>query len=702
MAIEELVVRTADIIDQQAMETLLIENHSSEAKDMEKMRSSMEILSRVDLDLAYSDEKLTNLDNLLMRVLACENEVEAISFENDEISPDSIEKVLTLDHLSAILNSEIRQLDNFIGTLQDLITEATQKMSTCREFSELHMIMENKFHDTEELLRQSKERVLEMKMQLAKLQMTSLAFDKNEWRHSMSLDLSDINNASTREFKPQMQTVEQRRILRMLEKSLERELDLEKKLTLLKQNEDDLKLKLRLTEQVALCMEEGAEVIWGRFLESENTAEVLMGISREMVSRLQVVNFNLNGSLQREKDFTSKIDNCIGQINAKDITIQNLNSCNKQLAAENAEVSSLRDRLKLSEDKLKESESKLLKANELNEASEERLKELECIVESQKEDIDIAEHKAESAEEKVAHLTETNLELHEELDFLKSSNESNAKKVSILEKKVRELELQLQNAKTSSEAGQEQQNMLYSAIWDMETLIDELKQKVLKAESKTEHAEEQCLILSEANLELTKEVEFLRSRVEGLKTSLNQATVEKLASAKDINIKTSFIMDLVMQLAIERERVQKQMFCLAKENKSLVRTLESKKDQLSINVLVNGGDDIGLSSSRVASTIAAAKDSSCELLTESSLKSSQVINELTPDKTTDQSSKSSISTNDEPSMVVKSEETQVQLQTTQHQHKYIVMAIFVLLLSTLGLYIFDKRNNILDWSVVRL
>ncbi|CAN4124677.1 unnamed protein product [Withania somnifera] len=700
MAIEELAARTTDIIDPQVMETLLIENQSSESKDMEEMRSSMEILSRVDLNLAYSDEKLTNLDNLLMRVLACENEVEALSFENDEISPDSIEKVLTLDHLSAILNSEIRQLDNFIGTLQDLIIEARQKIPMCREFSELHVIMENKFHDTEELLRQSKERILEMKMQLAKLQMTSLAFDQNEWRRRMSFDLSENNNVSERALKPHIQTVEQRRILRMLEKSLERELDLEKKLTLLKQNEDDLKLKLRLTERVALCMEEGAEVIWGRFLESENAAEVLMGISREMVGRLQTVNFNLNGSLQREKDFTLKIDNCIGQINAKDITIQNLNSCNKQLAAENTEVSSLRDRLKLLEDKLKESESKLLKANKLNEVSEERLKELECIVESQKEDIDIAEHKAQNAEEKVAHLTETNLELHEELDFLKSSNESNSKKVSILEKQVRELELQLQHAKTSSEAGQEQQNMLYAAIWDMETLIDELKQKVSTAESKTENAEEQCLILSEANLELTKEVEFLRSRVEGLETSLNQATVEKLASAKDINIKTSFIMDLVMQLAVERERVQKQIFFLAKENKSLTKKLKLTKKQPPINVLENGGDDIGLSS-RVSTAMATAADSSGELQTESLPKSSQVINELPPDKPTEQSSKSSVLTNEEPNIVVKSKDPEVQLQARQHQHKYIIMAILVLLLSTLGLYCFDKRNDILEWLVVK-
>ncbi|MCE3215171.1 hypothetical protein HAX54_001079 [Datura stramonium] len=146
-----------------------------------------------------------------------------------------------------------------------------------------------------------------------------------------------------------------------------------------------------------------------------------------------------------------------------------------------------------------------MKANELNEVAR-RLKELECIVESQKDDIEIAEHKAESAEEKN-----------------------------------------------------------------------------------------------------TKEVEFLDPRVEGLEISLNQATVEKLASAKNINIKTSFIMDLVTQLAIERGST-KRMFCLAKQNKSLISKLESTKEQPSINVLEAG--------------VATATDSSGELQTESSLKSS--------------------------------------------------------------------------------
>ena len=79
-----------------------------------------------------------------------------------------------------------------------------------------------------------------------------------------------------------------------------------------------------------------------------------------------------------------------------------------------------------------------------------------------------------------------------------------------------------------------------------------------------------------------------------------------------------------------------------------------------------------------------------------------MINELPHDKPTDRSSKSSILTNEEPNIVVKSEDTEAQFLAKQHQHRYIVMAILVLLLSTLGLYFFDKRNDILEWLMVRL
>lgn len=372
----------------------------------------------------------------------------------------------------------------------------------------------------------------------------------------LGADLSKEVKISGIYLKPELQSVEKQHILRMLEKSLARELDFEKKLIETKQNEEDLKLKLRLTEQVALCMEEAAEVIWARFLEAENTAEVLMGISKEMVGRLQVVQFTLDTSINREQDMNCKLQDYAAKLNAKDMEIGKLCS---ELSAQSSEVATLKANVSLLGEQLRESMSKLEEANTSNETSQEHLVEMESIIESLKETIDVAESRAENAEAKVNQLTETNLELTEEVSFLKGSNDGNAEKLSGLEKQLRDLELQLQHAKASSEASQEQQNMLYSAIWDMETLIDELKQKVSKAEGKTENAEEQCVILSETNLELNKEVEFLRNKVEFLEMSLDQATIENMASAKDISIKSNIVMDMVMQLAVERERIQQKV-----------------------------------------------------------------------------------------------------------------------------------------------
>lgn len=201
----------------------------------------------------------------------------------------------------------------------------------------------------------------------------------------------------------------------------------------------------------------------------------------------------------------------------------------------------------------------LEEANNSNEANQEHLAEMENIVESMREAIDMAENRAEDAETKISHMTETNLVLTEELSFLKGSNDSSSKKLSSLEKQLRDLEHQLQHARASSEASQEQQNQLYRAIWDMEILIDELKQKVSTAESKTENAEEQCLVLTEDNLGLKKEVEFLRNKVLCLEMSLDQVIVEKMATAKDITIKSNGITHMVVQLAVERERIEQKV-----------------------------------------------------------------------------------------------------------------------------------------------
>ncbi|KAL0424840.1 UNVERIFIED_CONTAM: WPP domain-interacting tail-anchored protein 2 [Sesamum radiatum] len=377
----------------------------------------------------------------------------------------------------------------------------------------------------------------------------------------------------------------------MLELSLARELELENKLIVLKQNEEDLKLKIQLIDRVAVCMEEAAEVAWGRFLEADNEAEVLMGISKEMLGKLQVVNSNVSSSAKREDEFKSKLQYCIHELNEKETLIQKLNSSIVQLVADNAEVTGLRERVQMLEQRLSRTESELMEAGVACETSERQLREMEGEIESLREKAYAAEIRAGSAEEKVTQLMDSNLELTEELDFLRGSNDSNTNKVSLLEKQLRELDIQLQHSRASSEASQEQQNMLYSAIWDMETLIDELRQKVAKAENKTESAEERCVVLSETNSELKNELDFLRSRMEFMETSLDQATLEKRSSAKDICVRTGLIMDMVMQLAMQRERIQKQLTYLTKENKLLRQKLQKEQSNTSVILQDNQSHD---------------------------------------------------------------------------------------------------------------
>ncbi|KAI3467193.1 hypothetical protein Pfo_023856 [Paulownia fortunei] len=657
----------------------------------DELQNALKVSSEVDMTLAYSSEKLANLENLLLHVLEGENDIEAIDFDNDDISAEFIEKAFTFDLLYAILNFELRELDNLMADLQDLIVDAFNKISSCEHSTELLTGLASKLHDSEDLLKQSQEHILEMKIQLAKLQMTSFIFRQNEYKTDLYMGVKEKLNLATTEWKPEILTVEQRRVIRMLEISLARELELEKKLTEGKQNEEDLKLKIRLIEQVAVCMEEAAEVAWGRFLEADNTAEVLMGISKDMLGKLQIFHFNLSSSTKREEELKSKLQDCINQLNEKETSVQKLNSSILHLITDNAKVTGLRERVQILEEKLRETESRLMEANASSETSQQQLKVMEGEIESFRENVYAAESRAGSAEEKVTHLTDSNLELTEELDFLKGSNESNTKKVSLLEKQLRELEIQLQHVRASSEASQEQQSMLYSAIWDMETLIDELKQKVAKAESKTEIAEERCIILSETNSDLNKELDFLRSRMEFMDTSLNEATLQKRSSAKDITMRTSLIMDTVMQLAMERERIQKQLTSLTMENKLLREKLQKAQNNASIIWQNNRShDDEEFRPSRLDSADAESGKTSSVKATEISTESFQV--EKSPlDALLDQNGTgSSSSANHSTNLVLKLEAERL-VETCKSRRTYIFMATLVLLLSILAAHLIHRK-----------
>ncbi|XP_042481241.1 WPP domain-interacting tail-anchored protein 1-like isoform X2 [Macadamia integrifolia] len=580
---------------------------SPNGEGMRELRSAGEVLTRVELDLAYCSEKLVNLDVLLMNVAARESDFEAIAVESDDVSVDSVEKAMEFNILSGVLDSEVRELDNFMEYLEREIGDTRQKISSCEGLRDAFPEMEEKLHDSEESLKQSKDQVSELGMQSSKFQRTLLAYSGQEenWNDGKGADFGESNQFSNMNAKLKMQTAEQQRhILRMLEKSLARELDLEKKLSESRQNEEDMKLKLHSMEQEVFCVEEAEEIVCERLFEAECAAEILMGVSKEMMGRLQIAQFNLNSAIKRESEMNSQLKDSMEQVSAKESSFQKLESSNTELdnllldqttslkadlkeAADkyilaSSEASTLREKVNSLEEQLKESEIKLQNANasweeslEQNNIFNSEISDMENVIEDLKKGVSEAESKAEVTEAKCVLLTETNLELNQELGLLKSTG-NNTEKINVLEEQLMEADIELQHAKASAEASQEQQKLLDSAIDDMENLIADLKLKVSKAESRAESAEAKCILLSETNLELNEELNFLRGRMESLESSFRKADSAKVATAKDISIRTKVITDLVMQLAKERERVQKQISSLLNENKNLVKLLRTK------------------------------------------------------------------------------------------------------------------------------
>lgn len=354
--------------------------------------------------------------------------------------------------------------------------------------------------------------------------------------------------------KLRMQTSqEQRHILTMLEKSLARELELDNELKECMQARDEMKHKLHFSQQKFMSAEEETVAVYARFFEADNASAVLMGISKELIGKLQSCQLQINCAVRRENEMNTKLQDCTQ-------TVQNLEKKEafmEELAEKNrSEALALKEKVNFLEEQLKASESELVNGNSFLDGKSEQIKELE-------EKFFIIESRAQKAEAESKLLAEANKELNVELDLLKNSGVS-AEKVDSLEKELKETDMQLQEAVASVEANQENQTLLYTSINDMEILIEKLKSKVLEANAQADSAEDKCIILSESHAELNDELIFLRGKLECLEASLQQAEDTKRATAKDINIRSKVITDMVMQLAVERERLHKQViFCLS-------------------------------------------------------------------------------------------------------------------------------------------
>lgn len=145
-------------------------------KTKQELDVFMQALTEVDFRLAYSSEKLMNLHMLFIYMLRQENDLEAMSLKNNCISIEFIEKALAFDLLFGMLDCEVREMDNFMNTLQAEIVDARHKMLSCRDLKEVPFAMEEKLHDSEESVKDFHQQLLELKMQSSKLQKTLEAF----------------------------------------------------------------------------------------------------------------------------------------------------------------------------------------------------------------------------------------------------------------------------------------------------------------------------------------------------------------------------------------------------------------------------------------------------------------------------------------------------------------------------------------------
>lgn len=480
------------------------------------------IITRFELDIACISEKLTNLNVLLMHVETKESDFEA--FVSD-MNSDLTVKALEFDLLSGILNSEVKVLETYISDCQTDKANVMEFLSSHKHLGEPLMGMEDMLHDSEKSLEQSMALVLEIKVQSAHFEKKLLRFAGDEtWKDEDYTESSNNSYYSELE-KMKMQTVEhQRHVLRMLEKSLQREIDLEKQVSESIQIQEALTTRMHSSEQEVLYAEADAEMTLEKFYEADHTSELLMGISKELLSTIKMLQSNLKGLVQQEADLKSDL-----------------------LALKESIV-----------DEKTSMEGTVEMKNTIRDLRERALQ---------------AESRVVNAETKCQMLTDSSQKLKDAYE-----------KVALLEKELSDTNSKLQQVEAGYEAGLEDNDMLNATVIDMCDVIEDLKAKVSQAKHQTEIMEDKCILLSESNEGLNKELSFVKGRVNFLEASLHKTEETKKATAKDISLRTKLITDLVMQMALERERLQKQISSLKHENKILVARLKKTGEGPAVKV----------------------------------------------------------------------------------------------------------------------
>ncbi|KAF0917553.1 hypothetical protein E2562_020929 [Oryza meyeriana var. granulata] len=553
--------------------------------------AAAEILTRVDLEITFGSEKLLNLEMLLMEIAHRATEIEPLVLDAELISAESVEKVSEFDLLSCILDSEVKELEKLVDSIQMDIGNAEKMASDEDPVSE----MNHKVQDATVSLKQMQDLISAIRRQSANFEKVIDPSHDNSGSGASKDGGYENGHVSSHSA---MHAEEQRNILQMLDQSIASELDLGKKLHDSESVMEELKLKLHHAEHESFFLEESVEVISERMFAAENASELFLGASKELIDKVNTIQFHLSASIRREGDLKSKLEQSLTKLDGSNSTLENVKQDSEKVSWEampsqaqpDYEFLILQDKIQQLEEWLRESKSGLsltiasTGANEVEEAQNMPRSEmsiLKIIVNDLKDAIFRTESRTQNAEAKCEQLSHANIQLNEELKSLKSQGSDRA---GLLEKRLKESDTQLEHAKASVEAIVEHQSMLKSSMSDMEQVIEDLKEKYLKAETRAENAESKCTLLTDTNLELSEELSFLRGRVESLENSLCKANQLKVSAAKDIGIKTKTITDLVAKLALERERLHLQIVTLTKKNRMLAQKC---KENINEGTLLN-------------------------------------------------------------------------------------------------------------------
>lgn len=146
-----------------------------------------EALTRVELDVAYSSEKLLNLEMLLMQVADRAHDIESVNMGYEDISDESVMKAFESDILSGILDMEVNELQSFMSLLQIEIMEARQNFCQGEHMEDCAATVEEKLHDAEESVKKLQDSVADIREQSSKFERTLALFHNETSKLSISL-----------------------------------------------------------------------------------------------------------------------------------------------------------------------------------------------------------------------------------------------------------------------------------------------------------------------------------------------------------------------------------------------------------------------------------------------------------------------------------------------------------------------------------